>query len=281
MPDYEQLIEQVRSWAEARPDVGAVVLVGSAARSVTPADEWSDLDIALFVDDPAPYLQDAAWLDGFGTPLLTLVEQTAVGHSLERRVLFQGGLEADFSLFPVAAIQRLRSDMGVNETLRRGYRVLVDHVGLTPVLARLRPTAPDVDARRLAELASDVWYHALWAAKKLRRGEVWVARSCVDCYLHARLVDLVAIHARAMDPTADTWHGGRFLERWAHEHVVDALWLSLSRDRGDVADAIRRSVDLFDRLSDETASRLGTTISVRRDETRQMLETLLATGDRT
>jgi aminoglycoside 6-adenylyltransferase len=98
----------------------------------------------------------------------------------------------------------------------------------------------------------------------------------VDCYLQARLVELAAIHARVVDPTADTWHAGRFLERWADERVVDALWLSLSRDQNDVAGAIRRSVDLFDRLADETARRLGMTIRARRDQARAMLDTLPA-----
>jgi Streptomycin adenylyltransferase len=80
----------------------------------------------------------------------------------------------------------------------------------------------------------------------------------------------------AQPATADTWHGGRFLERWANERVVDALWHSLSRDPDDVAGAIRRSVELFDQLADETANRLGVAVSVRRDEARTMLETLLA-----
>ena len=203
MRDHERFIEQVRGWAQGRQDVGAVLVVGSAARSVVPADTWSDVDIALFVDDPAAYLQDAAWLHAFGTPLLTFIESTAVGDSLERRVLFEDGLEADFALFPVAAAGRLRADAGADEALRRGYRVLVDRVGLGPILEQSSPTTPAADAPALTQLASDVWYHALWAAKKLRRGEVWVARSCVDGYLHARLVELVAIRARA-----------RWIRRW-------------------------------------------------------------------
>ena len=77
MRDRGQFVEQVRAWAEARADVGAAVLVGSAARSGTPADEWSDVDIALFVDDPMPYLRDSGWLSALGAPLLTFVEETA------------------------------------------------------------------------------------------------------------------------------------------------------------------------------------------------------------
>ena len=112
--------------------------------------------------------------------------------------------------------------------------------GSRPYSSALPPPPPAIDAAALAQLASDVWYHALWAAKKLRRGEVWVARACVDCYLQARLVELAALDARTLDPAADTWHGGRFLERWADERIVDGLWHSLTRDRDDVPGAIRR-----------------------------------------
>jgi hypothetical protein len=94
----------------------------------------------------------------------------------------------------------------------------------------------------------------------------------VDCHLHALLVETAALHAKALAPATDTWHGGRFLERWAREDVVRALWDSLVRDENDVADAIRRTVDLFDRLADE----LPLPIAVRRDEARRRLEALLA-----
>jgi Streptomycin adenylyltransferase len=149
-----------------------------------------------------------------------------------------------------AAVRRLSS-----------FRVLVDRAGLAPLLERPALPPPAVDAAVLAELTADVWYHALWTAKKLRRGEVWVARACVDCYLQAKLVELAALHARTVDPAADAWHGGRFLERWADERAVDGLRRSLTRDRDDVPAAIRRSVELFDRLADETAQRLGVTIA--------------------
>ncbi len=127
-------------------------------------------------------------------------------------------------------------------------------------LADLRPPtpAPLPDAAALEELASDFWYHALWTAKKLRRGEVFTAIDCLDGYLKARLVTLLEWHARSVDPNADTWHNGRFLERWADPGALAALERAFAHyDVRDVARALWETIDLFQGLEEETARRLG------------------------
>jgi len=37
------------------------------------------VDVTLFVDEPASYLDDTAWIGHFGEPLLSFREPTAVG----------------------------------------------------------------------------------------------------------------------------------------------------------------------------------------------------------
>ena len=36
-----QMIERIAAWAAARPDLAAVLVVGSQARADRPADQWS------------------------------------------------------------------------------------------------------------------------------------------------------------------------------------------------------------------------------------------------
>jgi aminoglycoside 6-adenylyltransferase len=69
--------------------VRAVLLVGSRARTDTPADVWSDVDLALVVDEPDRYLREERWVEAFGKPVLTFLEPTAVGRAFERRVLYE------------------------------------------------------------------------------------------------------------------------------------------------------------------------------------------------
>jgi molybdopterin-guanine dinucleotide biosynthesis protein A len=256
----ELVAAAVAEWASERPDVRAAVVVGSQARVETPADRHSDLDILLVVDDPESLLADAAWVAGFGAPVLTFLEGTAVGGMLERRVLYDDGQDVDFAVVPADGLGRLVAHPGAADVIRRGFRVLHDDIGFEGLAGALPEPAPagPPDADGLRELASDFWYHALWTARKLRRGEVYTAIDCLDGYMKARLVSLMGWHAQAVDPSLDTWHGGRFLERWADPGALAALEAAYARyDLRDVARALWETIDLFQGLEEETAGRLG------------------------
>lgn len=256
----ELIAAAAAEWASERDDVRALVLVGSQARADTPADRWSDLDLIFLLADPERYRHDASWIEEFGRPVVTFLEATFDGH-WERRVLYETGEDVDFVLFPVSVLERLEASENAADLLRRGYRVLVDREGLGERLERIASsTATRVTpaGRDLRELAGDFWYHALWTAKKLRRGEVYTAIDCLDGYMKARLVTLLEWHARAVDPSVDTWHGGRFLERWADPAALAALERAFAHyDVRDVARGLWETIDLFQGLEEVTAGRLG------------------------
>ena len=273
------LAAAVADWASEREDVKAVAIVGSQVREHVPADRWSDLDLILLVDDPAAYTDEETWIAEFGTPVLTFLESTATGEQRERRVLYETGEDVDFPLIPVSALERLESSENAAALVRRGYRVLVDKIGLEDRLDALAATPPPHNAptqHDLAELASDFWYHALWVAKKLRRGEVYIAIECLDGYIKERLVSLIEWHAHALDPAVDTWHGGRFLERWADPGALAALERAYAHyDLRDVARALWETIDLFQGLEQETARRLGLALELDHADLRRRLSEIV------
>jgi molybdenum cofactor guanylyltransferase len=116
------------------------------------------------------------------------------------------------------------------------------------------------DGAALHELAADFWATALWAGRRLRKGDVFVAVDTVNGALKRSLVVLLGWHAKAVDADAEVLEDGRHLERWADAGALSALELAYAHyDLRDAARALWETIDLFQGLKDETASRLGLT----------------------
>jgi aminoglycoside 6-adenylyltransferase len=231
------LIARVVTWASSRDDIHAVALVGSRARG--DADEYSDHDFVLVVDDPEPYLRSVEWVRAIGEPLASFAEPAATGGIDERRVLFADGADADFSLLPVERVAEVLGREDVAPVLARGVRVLLDKRGLADAFApRPVPAASeDVDA-----LANEFWYRALLTTRKLRRGEIYVAVQGCNCGLRPLLERAIA---RQSD---DAWHAGRFFERWADPELARRFAATVATHE-TVADAIAAACDLFAELT--------------------------------
>ncbi len=287
MLTYDDLIVRITAWAETTPAVQAALILGSRARTDHPADEWSDLDILVFTTDMETPLRESAWATEFAPHWLTFVERTGDGTSWERRTLYAGGLDVDVAFFPAEALAAFDGELPATfvDVLRRGVRVLVDKGGvLTRVVAR--PLPPQSLYQKPTEsefvnLVSDFWYHTLWSAKHLRRGELWWAKSGIDSHLKGFIHRMLEWQARATRGDAhDTWLRGRFLEEWSDPRAVAELPEIFGHyDAADLARALRATMKLFRWLEDETAALWGYTIP--RDgeaHAAQATEMLLARG---
>ena len=261
---YQAIIDKFLAWAQGEENIRAAMVLGSRARADTPADEFSDLDLLVFARDIRPYVDSAGWVRRFGIVWLTFMEATADGRSLERRVLYQGGLDVDFSLAPVSLVMPMVEQGFPNDvrvTLSRGYRFLLDKDGLQARIGAcdLKPApAAHPGEGEFGELASDFWYHAVWTAKKLARGEVLLAKSVCDGLLKRQIRRMAEWQARAAHGLAyDTWHEGRFFEKWADPAIVRQLRGAYARYDGDeVWAALAATMEIFARSARETARQL-------------------------
>jgi aminoglycoside 6-adenylyltransferase len=262
-PDPDSLLARIVSWAQADRAALALLLLGSRARSDRPADEWSDTDLILILDDTDGFLADPAWPAPFGTVAITVLEETRFSLR-ERRVLYADG--ADLDVVPMTR-ERMAQHLGDPHALMalgRGHRVLVDKiaifVGLEDRIASAKargashPEAPE--PAEFTNVVNDFWYHAVWTARKLRRGELWVARSCLDGHMKRLLLKVIEWRADLAGARTDHWFDGRFLERWADPSTLTALRDSFAHyDPDDVARALQATMDLFRRLATDLAVR--------------------------
>ncbi len=262
---YKQLLDRFVAWAQTQPDIRAAIVLGSQARLDRPADQWSDLDLLVITTEPDRLLARTDWLEHLGTLYLTFLEPTAVGGMTERRALFEGGLDVDFTPAPVELARQFAAHGWPPEivgVIRRGMRFVLDKDGLAASLSMPsgEPPAPQPPTQdKFLNLVNDFWYHAVWMAKKLRRGELWTAKLCCDSYMKRLLLTMIEWHASAASGwSADTWHNGRFLEQWADPRAIDGLRGAFARyDAADVRHALFASMDLFRWLATEAAERLG------------------------
>ena len=271
---YGAFVEKIRTWAENDPDVRAVLIIGSQARTDVPADEWSDLDLLVFHADPARLIASTEWFQSFGTVVLSMVEPTALGGSRERRVLYSDGRDVDFAVFPAEAIRALTVSTEGQSVLSRGFVVLADkdhRLGGLESSAAVTPPASVGPSSRDEFMAnfSDFYYHVLWAAKKLRRGETWSAKMVCDGYLKLLLVRMIEwstlASARAK---VDTWHDGRFVDRWAPPEVRDRLPSTFGRYQSqDLARALRETGRLYSQLGHQVAEKLGWSYPTEAEQT--------------
>jgi len=268
---YEQLVEKFAKWAETCSDISAAIIVGSRARSDHPADEWADLDIVIITSSPEGYLSRTDWLENIGNPLLTFVEPTAAGGEMERRVLFEGMLDVDFSIIPEQKAQQLRHDLissqiaaDIANTFGRGMRILLDKKGIADQIRTFITSigAPKVTSPTQNEflgVINDFLYHTVFTVKHLRRGEIWWAGMCCNCYMQRLLLRMIEWHAKATwGQNHDTWFRGRFLEEWADSRVLEGLGCTFAQyGKEEIKPALLATMHLFRWIAIETAEKLG------------------------
>ncbi len=129
------LLARVRCWADSRPDIIGLLLVGSQARGT--AGPGSDIDLVLLSRQPQLRRRQARWVRELFKPPLRLrgwYDRT-YGVVWSRHVLLHGlpPVELTFAGPEWAAIAP--PDTGTAAVLRGGYRILSDAEGRLQRLA--------------------------------------------------------------------------------------------------------------------------------------------------
>jgi len=266
---YKTLIDNFVLWGMSTEKVQAALILGSQAREDCTADEYSDLDIVMFVDDPEYFIESDHWLGKFGVYHVTFVENTIDGGQ-ERRVLFDGACDVDFIIQPLDSYKSI-ADSKVAFILLRGYSIIIDKIGLKDKLEPLtavKPTYEFPTEQAFLGIINDFWYHAVWTAKKLKRGERWTAKSCLDSYMKWRLLTIIECYARARyGIDYDTWYSGRFLERWAESWIIEDLEKCFALyDESSIRDALFSTMSLFRVIAIKVAEKLGYQYPTSADE---------------
>jgi aminoglycoside 6-adenylyltransferase len=259
---FNQVKAQFVEWANTQDDIRAVIMPGSQARIIHPADEWSDLDLEIWCRDGTDYCNRHDWVAAFGTIW------TMIGHPMDADwqwlVVYEGGYKVDFTLTTVSQLQQVISGHGLWDSMERGYEVLLDKDGFAAQLPAAHPTEPPQfeipSAETFADAVHHFFYGALYVGKQLRRENLWKAKA-VDVYQQTSLLQMLEWHTHATHTKpSDTWVNGDFMREW----VTDETWQAVHGifahfDAVDSWQSLFNSMALYRRLGQETAAVWGYT----------------------
>lgn len=128
--EVEQVLRRIVEWAEGRPDVRALALVGSYARGT--AAGTSDVDIILLTTCPEVYIDSDDWVEQLGNA--ELVATRNWGGITERRLRAHGGLEIDLGIGSPAWASTTPIDPGTARVVSSGMTALHDPMSLLRAL---------------------------------------------------------------------------------------------------------------------------------------------------
>jgi aminoglycoside 6-adenylyltransferase len=243
--DHERLLAQLVSWAEREDAIRAVVLTGSAARGPHSMDRLSDLDVELYVNEPARYLDDDSWYHQFGRVLVVEALDNPGWHPTHL-VHYVGG-KIDFMVGPADALAQ--SDRA------RPFKLLVDKDGLAAGV-RSAPVSDSAPPEPADFLRCNQWFYAaaLMCATAVARREPWLAKGR-DWDAKQQLLQMIEWdHKARYGWSYETWHAGKHLDQWVDPDIraqLDDCWAGFSLE--GTAKALLASLDLFDVLSTRTA----------------------------
>lgn len=257
-PFAEKLIE----WAAENPDIRAMFLFGSRARDIMPADQWSDYDIAIVTHFPNDILHSDFWLEKLARPKISFLEEMSLAGSKERRLLLEDGTDFDLVVFSAAQFAKAKKSADLRDVIRKGYRMLVDKDKLLRDMPLIKQNNPDGIApheNEFADLCQNFWFHAVWTAKKMRRGEFLQAKYACDHHMKHLLIRMIRWNTVASDASQfDTWHDCRFFENWAPVRMQSKMREAYAHyEERDIWRALDTTTELFRDAAKQTAPLLG------------------------
>ena len=267
-PEYEQLEQALADWAARREDVYGIVIIGSRARAMQPADRWSDLDSIVFVADWQVYTRSGAWREAleekFALPVWFGAYEPVDVELPEYEFVLAGGLKVDLVFITPTAPESTLAEMVADNPLRfvfeRGARVLIDKTPGRRALPELAPDPPLLpEQQEYTNRVACYLNELVRASNLLGHGELWRAAKAINEEIRPNLLALLEWHARArLVPGSTEWDYGRFIERWADPRALVALPATYtdSTPVGTRA-AIRACLALLAWLGPETADLLG------------------------
>jgi len=194
------MIQQLRHAAEQDPRIIGLLDYGSSSEGR--GDEWSDIDVALFIrDTDLPLFEQnwKTWAAQFGD--LLLAYPGADEHPWAVYYAELVPLRVDFDFHPASQLDTVLTWPNSPTSVEAMVRVDKTNGALTSYVQHIvdKSLRPEDEAQTFVKMCGNFWYYLLYAYSKLQRGQVWFARESFNAYVLGSLMALLRIESDALE----------------------------------------------------------------------------------
>ncbi|MGB3468473.1 MAG: aminoglycoside 6-adenylyltransferase [Cyclobacteriaceae bacterium] len=267
-------------------DVKALVSIGSYSQGTM--DKFSDIDLYLFTTNPSKYQHSLNydWLNPLGKVLSRIAFIDGNAGVGKNKVVFSDGLMYDITIIRVSRLRIfrtyffltkskvirllpafLRNGLEVNmlhfyNTIKRGYRIHKDEIGLESVLTNIISAFSKVKQDQITEAKFVQTNQAFWqccydASVKLIRKDFYYKFLVFDKAIRKNLITLLEWRAKS-EGNEEVYYEGRKVEQWAGKEIADELYQTLKYENEvEMLDSLLITIRLFVKESHYLSSRYG------------------------
>lgn len=262
----ETVLTQLIDWANAQPDIRAMLLTSTRALPGASTDRYSDYDVILITTDVAARHADRSWQRAFGQVVIAyqdpLEQDPESGAQMTGAIVYYPGtLKIDFTLWSIDNARWLSSQDHLPIELDAGYQLLLDKDNLCaewPKATGVGYQRQLTDAATYQRLINDFFIGVPYVITALIRGEMLPARWVLDYDMrYEYLLPMLEWYALLNHDAPSIGAHGKGLQRY----LPASKWQQLERTWvGADPEATREALHVMIELFRDAAVAVGNAI---------------------
>ncbi|EHQ26563.1 aminoglycoside 6-adenylyltransferase [Mucilaginibacter paludis] len=251
----EDIIKNIKVWADGEVDVKSILIIGSSVRELHKSDKYSDLDLIIFTTDPFKYEKSWTWINEIYKPASYHNGFEISKGTFVKRIFFENEVAVDITFLSsklmsaiyVYAILKEKANyvltilrkkkikeienqiLNFTYYLHRGYHFIVDKNSSEQKVNKIinqcgYKTEYSYELKDFEIVLNRFWQNAYRMAYKISRNELFSAKLEIEPEMKLDLLNIISIYAKHVNgDNYETWHKGKFIEKWADPVIVEKL----------------------------------------------------------
>ncbi|MCD9574048.1 aminoglycoside 6-adenylyltransferase [Flavobacterium soyae] len=261
-------------------DIISLVSIGSFSQDSI--DQFSDIDLYLFTNNPIKYLdnENHSWINPLGKIISRRVYKDFKEGVDKNKVILKDGLMYDLTIIDIKKIKLIRyylklNDIGLKwllpkflqnsaegnilkfyETIKRGYKIHVDKINLKSILERNIAFSDSIsldkklDKKIFFQHYNFFWQSCYTASIKLIRRDFYFTILTYDHYMKKELIRMIEWDAALKKKSTDVFYDSLKIYDWSGEETYEDLnGTLLSGTIYNMQNSLIKTTELYQKFS--------------------------------